>query len=263
MCPDSSQYCNKICSLSYKDFFLSYLLNSRYSGYKKCIILTHKYLYKEDMERSYIYRKGLFYILSKDLLPTIQTRKTLDTIYKNPHLVPWNMIPREYYLVNKIIENNPKGSRILEIGMGYGKNLFPLKRAGFDIFGLDISKDAIEMAFKVLGNENKLFVSSVLSLPFDANSFSAVLDVGCLHYIDNNDLIRALAEIARVLKPGACIYSRYYYPAEDNKKTGEKRVSLYTGIRKTLMRGSVEKYFDIIESNEGIRMGTIIAWVRK
>lgn len=56
-----------------------------------------------------------------------------------------------YYPVYKTLKSM-KGKRILEVGCGYGYLTYALKKEGHEVLGIDISKNAIEVAKKFFGN---------------------------------------------------------------------------------------------------------------
>ena len=93
----------------------------------------------------------------------------------------------------------PQESLVLDIGTGTGSNLRMLSDLGFNyVTGVDTSDDAIRYcAEKGFGHVQK---GNVCALPFDDGSFDVVLATDIIEHVDDDDL--ALAEIARVLKPG-------------------------------------------------------------
>lgn len=88
----------------------------------------------------------------------------------------------------------PAGARVLDIGCGDGFVTTPLFRHGIDVTGIDVDETALASV------EAKTIVGSAEALPFADHSFDVVLSFGVLCILDHPD--KALAEIARVLKPG-------------------------------------------------------------
>jgi len=87
---------------------------------------------------------------------------------------------------------------VLELGCGNGKLLRPLRDAGVEAIGLDISWQILRRF--PLGSPSVLADASWL--PFRDASFSAVLDVHCTGHLLAQGRQRALADAARVLQPG-------------------------------------------------------------
>jgi ubiquinone/menaquinone biosynthesis C-methylase UbiE len=77
-------------------------------------------------------------------------------------------------------------------------------KAGFKVSGIDISPDLLRKAQARTGeNSNvKLVVADIDSLPYEDNTFDAVVGICVLHHLD---VKTALKEIMRVLKKGGII----------------------------------------------------------
>lgn len=90
-------------------------------------------------------------------------------------------------------------ARVLDIGTSTGTNLRMLQELGFrDVTGLDMSEEAIRFcAQKGLGSVQR---GDVCSMPFEADSFDLLLATDIIEHVEDDE--RALAEIARVLRPG-------------------------------------------------------------
>lgn len=91
-------------------------------------------------------------------------------------------------------------ARLLDAGCGTGRNLELLQPYG-QVWGLDISRQAIEFCRRRGLPPERLILGSVLDMPFPANWFDLAIsfDVVC-NIIDD---VGSLREIGRVLAPGA------------------------------------------------------------
>ncbi len=94
------------------------------------------------------------------------------------------------------------GMRVLDIGCGTGRLTIPLQRqTGAEVWGLDLSKEMLEQAKNKKGAEALHWVlGDAQALPFPGESFDFAFMCLVLHHLE--DKARALAEMARVLKPG-------------------------------------------------------------
>jgi SAM-dependent methyltransferase len=103
----------------------------------------------------------------------------------------------------------PEGARVLEVGCGPGHLSIRLaRRHGLDLTGLDLDPAMIERARAnadrtVDGDERRpsFLVGDVASLPFTDGTFDLVVSTMSMHHWA--DPAAGLAEIARVLRPGA------------------------------------------------------------
>ena len=95
------------------------------------------------------------------------------------------------------------GTRVLEYGCGAGSRAFLLARRGAEVIGVDISEVAIRLAreeAEARGVDGVRFEEmNAHQLTFPDDSFDLVCGSAILHHLD---LDAALAEIARVLRPG-------------------------------------------------------------
>lgn len=103
---------------------------------------------------------------------------------------------------------------VLDAGCGNGRHMIYLNQLGdrFDVRGIDSSPAALEFCriHAVKGNlpKNSVTEGDFMSLPFEEDTFDAVMSIANLQFIPlvpdslNIGLGRALYEMARVLKPG-------------------------------------------------------------
>jgi ubiquinone/menaquinone biosynthesis C-methylase UbiE len=96
------------------------------------------------------------------------------------------------------------GDKVLEIGFGSGVAFLNLHDQYRQIYGLDLTADtqAVGAMFKNKGLEVALQNGSVLEMPYEPDSFDAVLLVSILEHLKPIQQQQAFSEIARVLKPG-------------------------------------------------------------
>jgi len=95
------------------------------------------------------------------------------------------------------------GKKILEVGCGTGIYTEKLAKTDADIIAIDISPDLLAQARDKIKSPKVSFLESDLeNLPFSDENFDAVVGVSILHHVN---VIMALKEIRRVLKPGGSI----------------------------------------------------------
>lgn len=104
-----------------------------------------------------------------------------------------------------------KGKKILEIGLGYGSVGEKLFNSGAEYNAVDISNGPIEFIQHRADLSNKKINTknaSAIELPFESETFDAVISIGCLHH--TGDLKKSMAEVDRVLKIGGSIHIMLY-----------------------------------------------------
>lgn len=96
------------------------------------------------------------------------------------------------------------GLRLLEVGCGAGlttKAISDLLRPA-QLSAFDFSEEQVARARRKLSGRENIDVrqADATAMPYDAESFDAVIEVGILHHIP--EWRKAVPEIARVLRPG-------------------------------------------------------------
>lgn len=105
-----------------------------------------------------------------------------------------------------------RGSRVLEIGLGYGTISRRLGDVSKHVVSLDIAPNAVTFVRDTAPKISPL-MGSALRLPFADGVFDYVITLGCLHH--TGDMEAAIRECLRVLRPDGrmvlMVYNRYSY----------------------------------------------------
>jgi ubiquinone/menaquinone biosynthesis C-methylase UbiE len=141
--------------------------------------------------------------------------------------VPFPLGSREYFAYyDRLRESNEplafsyelheypafKGKTVLDVGCGNGYVLSKYAREGAEVYGIDLTKAAIDLTearFDLLGLQGTFQVANAEALPFADDTFDCVCSMGVLHHTP--DTARAIAEIYRVLKPGGRLIVMVYH----------------------------------------------------
>jgi ubiquinone/menaquinone biosynthesis C-methylase UbiE len=100
----------------------------------------------------------------------------------------------------------PDGGDLLDVPCGFGRHSIPLARAGYRVVGTDRSQALLDEARRRAGGERwpKLVQADYRKLPFADASFDAALNLyTSIGFLGDEEDTKALAEIGRVLRPGA------------------------------------------------------------
>ena len=104
--------------------------------------------------------------------------------------------PRLRYLVKKI----KSGKRVLNIGIGNAGFEFFAQTRGIDIYSLDPDNTSIENARLRLNVGEQFQAGRVEKIPFESNYFDYVVMSEVIEHLNQEILLKGLAEVKRVLK---------------------------------------------------------------
>lgn len=106
------------------------------------------------------------------------------------------------------------GARVLDVATGTGKQAVAFARRGYDVTGIDISDDMLEIARKKNKRPNLKFMhADATALPFEKNEFDISAVSFALHDMPVTIREKALKEIVRVTKPtGTIVVVDYELP---------------------------------------------------
>jgi SAM-dependent methyltransferase len=97
------------------------------------------------------------------------------------------------------------GAVVLDIGCGVGRHCVYLGERGFRVAGMDISPSGIKQSQDACTARNIPFdgrVSDMSALPWPNATFDAALSTATIHHQLRANLVRTMAEVVRILKPG-------------------------------------------------------------
>ena len=115
-------------------------------------------------------------------------------------------------------------SKVLDVGMGEGRNAVFLAQKGHHVTGIDISSVAVKKA-KLLAKERNVRISTIIGTVnkynFKPNSFDVIL---CFYFVD-----RSLnKKLISWLKPGGLlIYAAYSLREYDKPQTKKENINYY------------------------------------
>ncbi|QAY67768.1 class I SAM-dependent methyltransferase [Paenibacillus protaetiae] len=116
----------------------------------------------------------------------------------------------------------PAKQKLLDLGCGTGRHVVFLANEGYQTTGIDFSAEGIAYTaerLQAFGLHADLVTGSILSLPFESDSFDGIISVSVLYYFTTEDIRRAVQEIHRVLKPGGKAF--FVIRRTDDKRYGK------------------------------------------
>lgn len=134
-------------------------------------------------------------------MKTASTSNSILEEWRSACKQSWWFAPFFEPLIPKAISHlrhEPSAKRLLHLGCGDGHKTEALRRLGFEVCGIDINRQSIEIA-----KRNYAFVDfvrgSAEKLPFEDSSIDATFSFSVLQLVDKR---RVVSECKRVLKPG-------------------------------------------------------------
>jgi SAM-dependent methyltransferase len=148
-----------------------------------------------------------------------------------------------------------KANSVLEAGCGLGYFTYALKRAGYDIIGVDVSHQAVEQATRAYGPFYE--AESIESYARTAGrTFDAIVMVEVIEHLE--DPIAAVQDAVRLLSPGGSVVlttpNRTYYGHDQVWSTDLPPVHLWWFSEKSIevlarRTGCVAEFLDFSEYN--------------
>ena len=112
---------------------------------------------------------------------------------------------RNAWLLERLPKRDEEPLRILDLGCGGGFLANELARHGHQVWGVDVSADALVVAKKYDSTGSVRYqIGDAYQLDFGAGFFDVVCAMDFLEHVEEPQKI--LAEVARVLKPGGEFY---------------------------------------------------------
>jgi len=140
------------------------------------------------------------------------------------------------------------GKKVLDVGCGMGAPASQLVQRGFEVVGVDILKESINVAkFLFKHPKLKFEVKDIIKQQYPAESFDTVLFLETIEHVDNPKMF--LSEFHRILKPNG-----YLIISTPNA------VSLFSIVRQLLRGKKRLKAISSEPQNTGTHLDHIYAW---
>jgi SAM-dependent methyltransferase len=185
-------------------------------------------------------------------------KRQMDKIYSDVPLdqIPWNAPTPPDILQQAIEANVPKNGKIIDLGCGTGNYVIWFAQKGYEVTGVDISKNAIEIAKQsasAVRSRCKFIVADVTqSQPGLRAMFDLAYDWELLHHIFPEDRDIYIKNISHMLRPKGKYLSVCF--SEDDAQFGGVGKYRKTRLNTTLYFSSEEemkelfgRYFDVEE----------------
>ena len=130
--------------------------------------------------------------------------------------MPWYLPELDPDLKEALYKFVIKSGSFLDLGTGPGTQAIELSKRGFDVTGIDISKDAILKAQK-LNDQVKFIQDDILNIHVKSQ-YNYIFDRGCFHIIDEEKRPVYLENVAKLLKKQGILFLKCF--SDKNTFTG-------------------------------------------
>jgi tellurite methyltransferase len=122
----------------------------------------------------------------------------------------------DIYLFDQLLRGRiAPGMRVLDAGCGFGRNLVYLLKEGYEVFGADSDREAIDGVRRLVAAlsprlpANNFHLESVEEMSFPNGFADVVLSSAVLHFARDDNHFRAMLRGTwRVLRPGGLLFCR-------------------------------------------------------
>jgi SAM-dependent methyltransferase len=126
----------------------------------------------------------------------------------------------DIYLFDQIMRGNiSPGMRVLDAGCGGGRNIQYLLREGYEVFGVDVSAEAVAAVRDLAGRlapelpSENFQVVAIEAMPFADAVADVVVCNSVLHFARDEAHLEAMVRgLWRVLRPGGMLFCRLASP---------------------------------------------------
>lgn len=143
-------------------------------------------------------------------------------------------------------------NRILDAGCGIGRHIGFFAHQGYDVYGMDLSKEAIDIAQAWLYKQRmkaNLIVGDLSQTSYDSNFFDVIVSLSVLDHVTFSESKIIINEFNRILKPGGYLFVSLRSTYDSEYGRGEKVDNNSFILEGGYEDGILQHYFDLDEIN--------------
>ncbi|MEI2666083.1 class I SAM-dependent DNA methyltransferase [Rossellomorea sp. LJF3] len=144
-----------------------------------------------------------------------------------------------------------KDGKVLDLGIGEGRNALYFAHKGFEVEGIDISETAIKRsltAAKEIGVTIKAEVNDLTKCEIEENTYSLIILANVLNFFNDEDIKGIINKAKKGLIPGGLIYINAF---DVNDPSYDKNVkNAQTQSENTFYRPKSDTYIHFFTQNE-------------
>ena len=107
-----------------------------------------------------------------------------------------------------VVDNFKPPLNVLEAGCGLGRWVVPLSEKGFNVTGIELEQEAVDVINKnVISSNVKVIQGDIFKMPFNDDMYDLVISLGVLEHFELKELqTKAFKEHVRVLKDNGYMF---------------------------------------------------------
>lgn len=192
--------------------------------------------------------------MTREIWNEVYTKKRFGgTWYPNEGVVRFTARYLKRRVGIEVYDVKRDAKRIFDVGCGNGRHVVFFAEQGFEVYGIDISKEAIEIANAWLfkkGLKAYLRVGDIEKLPFDSEHFDVVISAEVLDHVPFSKAKKVIKEIRRVCAPNGYIYITLRSTEDSEFGRGEEVAHNTFVLQGGYEKGIIQHYFDLGEIKE-------------
>lgn len=153
--------------------------------------------------------------------------------------------------------------RVLDLGCGTGRHLVHLSKLGFDVWGFDVSPQAVSMALEWLTEEG--LTADIQehrmeeTFPYVDAFFDAVISTQVIHHNRMSDIMFTVREIERVLGSGGVLFVTFpiysFVPSEGDMDWKLEQIEPGTYIPRNGPEAGIPHHYFTLEEIDTVFSG--------
>ncbi|MCK1995142.1 class I SAM-dependent methyltransferase [Peribacillus muralis] len=132
----------------------------------------------------------------------------------------WGFNPNN--ILSQYVDMLPESGKVLDIGIGEGRNALFFAKRGFAVEGIDISETAVERCLEFSKEHNlnvKASVQDITSFEIEPNKYSLIILSNVLNFFPDRDIKIIIEKVKNGLLKNGLVY----ISAFDDKEPGRKK----------------------------------------
>ena len=144
----------------------------------------------------------------------------------------WGFNPNS--MLTRYVEMLPVNGKVLDIGIGEGRNAFFFAKQGFAVEGIDISETAIKRCLEYSKEHNlniQAKVQDITSFEIEPNKYSLIILSNILNFFGDNDIRAIVEKVKNGLLKNGIVYVNVFddkEPGRENAPEKYKQVAKHT-----------------------------------